>query len=83
MINPTPNELLFALNLSFASFNNGFTKAHAEAITGQNVRVAVRDSGLTARYEGIVQPVNETITKIGEEEILNECVFAIRLLAYS
>lgn len=82
-INPKPENLLDVLYLSFADFNTGtFTMAHAKAIEGNDVRVAVSDSGLKKVYTGIITAVNETLTLIGKEEIYNECIKAVRLTAF-
>lgn len=83
MINPKPEDTLDALYIDNADFNTGtFTMAHARAIEGQDVRVAVRADGLQRVVEGIITASSETITLIGKEEIYNECIKGIRLTAF-
>ena len=51
-----------------------FSLEDANRLTGQVVRVKVRDMGLTRTVRGVLEPVTAEITKVGEDEILNECI---------
>lgn len=59
--------------------NRPFSLQVAQHYAGTNVRVLCRDGGLDHTYEGIVKPINDVITEVGEDILLNDCV--IRLSA--
>ena len=51
-----------------------FTFQTAEKFQGQIVLVICRDGGMTGSYVGELQPVSNGRTKVGDDEIFNECI---------
>lgn len=44
----------------------------------RNVTVKAKGDGLTARYDGVLTPMNEEFTQIGNDVIFNEDILIIR-----
>lgn len=51
-----------------------FKMANAIVYKGIKCAVKAQDSGLTCTYYGIVEPIDEEMTQVGEDKIYNECI---------
>ncbi len=60
-------------------YHRPFTAYVANTFRGKHVHIITRDSGLQGSYEGIVEPINDHTTRVGEDIILNECVHMMKV----
>ncbi len=57
-----------------------FTRKVAEHYQGMTVRAVCRDSGLQHTYEGVLTPVDDEHSQVGDEIIVNECVLRLEFV---